>query len=252
MVAATRLDCVLGSAALMRSAVAEAAWHVSQRAAFGGVLADKPLMQNVIADLAIESEAATVFAMRLAAMVDAGEDEHEQALRRIALPMAKFWVCKRAPSQVAEALECLGGNGYVEESALPRLFRESPLNSIWEGSGNINALDVLRALTRSPTSLDAWLTEVGKVKGEDSYLDAAVHDVLTRLADLSQSEESARQLAASMATCLQAALLLGGSAPEVAHLYCSSRLGGNWGGVFGTLPPGADVALVAARTTPVT
>ena len=146
MVAATRLDCVLGSAALMRHALAEASWHVAHRSAFGGLLVDKPLMQNVVADLAVESEAATALAMRLAAAVDRPGDPHEVALRRIALPLAKFWVCKRTPAMVAEALECLGGNGYVEDSGLPLMFRESPLNSIWEGSGNVNALDVLRAL----------------------------------------------------------------------------------------------------------
>ncbi len=174
MVAATRLDCVLGSASLMRRALAEASWHVAHRSAFGGLLADKPLMQNVIADLAVESEAATALAIRLAAAVDAANDPHEAALRRIALPLAKFWVCKRTPMMVAEALECLGGNGYVEESAMPLLFRESPLNSIWEGSGNVNALDVLRALTREPEVLEAWITEVGRAQGEDPRLDRAV------------------------------------------------------------------------------
>ena len=153
MVAATRLDCVLGSASLMRRALAEASWHVAHRSAFGSLLADQPLMQNVVADLAVESEAATALALRLAAAVDAPDDAHEVALRRIALPLAKFWVCKRTPAMVAEALECLGGNGYVEESGLPLLFRESPLNSIWEGSGNVNALDVLRALSREPEVL---------------------------------------------------------------------------------------------------
>ena len=150
MVAATRLDCVLGSTSLMRRALNEASWHVAHRSAFGSLLADKPLMQNVIADLAVETEAATALAMRLAAAVDDLADPHEAALRRIALPLAKFWVCKRTPFMVAEALECLGGNGYVEESVLPLLYREAPLNSVWEGSGNVNALDVLRALSREP------------------------------------------------------------------------------------------------------
>src|SRR6478752_8050469 len=136
MVAATRLDCVLGSASLMRHALAEASWHVAHRSAFGSLLADKPLMQNVLADMAVEAEAATALAIRLAAAVDRIQDPHEAALRRIALPLAKFWVCKRTPAMVAEALECLGGNGYVEDSGLPPMFRESPLNSIWEGSGN--------------------------------------------------------------------------------------------------------------------
>ena len=251
MVAATRLDCVLGSAALMRKAVAEASWHVTHRAAFGSPLAAKPLMQNVVADLAVESEAATVLALRLAHAVDAAaEDEREVAFRRIALPLAKFWVCKRTPAMVAEALECLGGNGYVEESGMPVLFRESPLNSIWEGSGNVNALDVLRALTREPAALDAWLTEVGQVRGENTHLDAAVQEVLTGLADLAHAEGSARRLASRMAACLQGALLVAGDSPEVADLFCASRLGGDWAGSFGTLPSGPELETVVRRTTP--
>ncbi|MGH3506563.1 MAG: acyl-CoA dehydrogenase family protein [Nocardioidaceae bacterium] len=250
MVAATRLDCVLGSAALMRKAVAEASWHVAHRSAFGGLLADKPLMQTVVADLAVETESATVLAMRLAHAVDAGADERELAFRRIALPLAKFWVCKRTPGMVAEALECLGGNGYVEESGMPVLFRESPLNSIWEGSGNVNALDVLRALTREPAALDAWLTEVGRVQGENAHLDAAVQHVLVGLSDLAQAEGSARRLASRMAACLQGALLVAGDSPEVADLFCASRLGGDWAGTYGTLPLGPELDTVIRRTTP--
>ena len=243
MVAATRLDCVVGSAALMRRALVEATWHTSYRSAFGGLLRDKPAMQNVLADLALESEAATALSMRLAAAVDA-DDEQAKAFRRIALPLAKFWVCKRTSFTVAEALECLGGNGYVEESGLPLLFRESPLNSIWEGSGTVNALDVLRALRR-PESLEAWLTEVGAARGADHRLDAAVTDVLAvlnelGLSDLENAEAGARRLAARMAVCLQASLLVRNSTPEVADAFVASRLAGDWGGVFGTLP----------RTTP--
>jgi putative acyl-CoA dehydrogenase len=243
MVAATRLDCVLGSAALMRRALVEATWHTSHRSAFGGLLRDKPAMQNVLADLALESEAATALSMRLAAAVDASlaGDEQAAAFRRIALPLAKFWVCKRTSMMVAEALECLGGNGYVEESGLPLLFRESPLNSIWEGSGTVNALDVLRALRR-PESLEAWLLEVGAARGADHRLDAAVTDVLEALSDISEAEAGARRLAARMAVCLQASLLVRYSTPEVADAFVASRLGGDWGGVFGTLP----------RTTPFT
>ena len=243
MVAATRLDCVLGSAALQRRALVEATWHAQHRSAFGGLLADKPAMQNVLADLALESEAATALGMRLAAAMDASQtgDQQAAAFRRIALPLAKFWVCKRTPFMVAEALECLGGNGFVEESGLPLLFRESPLNSIWEGSGNVNALDVLRALRR-PESLDAWLLEVGAARGADDRLDAAVNDVLETLADVSETEAGARRLAARMAVCLQASLLVRYSTPEVADAFVASRLAGDWAGVFGTLP----------RTTPFT
>ena len=249
MVAATRLDCVLGSAALQRRALVEAIWHTSHRSAFGGLLKDKPAMQNVLADLALESEAATALGMRLAAAVDASlqGDEQAAAFRRIALPLAKFWVCKRTPMMVAEALESLGGNGYVEESGVPLLFRESPLNSIWEGSGNVNALDVLRALRR-PESLDAWLLEVGAARGADERLDAAVNDVLETLADVSEAEAGARRLAARMALCLQASLLVRHSTPEVADAFVASRLANDWGGVFGTLPRTTPFATIVDRS----
>ena len=249
MVAATRLDCVLGSAALMRHSVAEAAWHVAHRSAFGGLLVDKPLMQNVVADLAVESEAATVLAMRLAAAVDRADDPHEAALRRIGLPLAKFWVCKRTPAVVAEALECLGGNGYVEESGLPLMFRESPLNSIWEGSGNVNALDVLRALAREPEVLQAWITEVGAARGADARLDRAVDDTLALLGETAAVEAGARRLAGRMAACLQGSLLVRHAPPEVADAFCASRLGSAYGGTFGALDVG-DLAPVVARATP--
>jgi putative acyl-CoA dehydrogenase len=251
MVAATRLDCVLGSASLMRRALAEASWHVAHRSAFGGVLADKPLMQNVVADLAVESEAATVLAMRLAAAVDRADDPHEAAFRRIALPLAKYWVCKRTPTVVAEGLECLGGNGYVEDSGMPLLFRESPLNSIWEGSGNVNALDVLRALSREPQALAAWLVEVGRARGEDPRLDRAIESVLETLADTSGLEAGARRLAGQMAACLQGALLVQHAPAEVADAFCGTRLGTGYGGTLGTLPRGTDLATIVRRTTPV-
>ncbi|QIK76264.1 acyl-CoA dehydrogenase family protein [Nocardioides piscis] len=250
MVAATRLDCVLGSAALMRRSLAEASWHVSHRSAFGGRLVDKPLMQNVIADLAVESEAATALAMRLAAAVDQPDVAHEAALRRIALPLAKFWVCKRTPFMVAEALECLGGNGYVEDSGLPLLFRESPLNSIWEGSGNVNALDVLRALSREPEVLDAWINEVGAARGGDVRLDAAIDDTLALLGDVGSLEVSARRLAGQMAACLQGSLLVRHGPADVADAFCSSRLGTAYNGTFGTLS-GGDLRAIVDRTTPV-
>jgi putative acyl-CoA dehydrogenase len=251
MVSATRMDCVLGSAGIMRKALAEASWHASHRAAFGATLADQPAMVNVLADLAVETEAATVVSMRLAASVDRPDDPHEQALRRIGLALAKFWVCKRTPAMVAEALECLGGNGYVEESGMPLLFRESPLNSIWEGSGNVNALDVLRALQREPESLEAWITEVGRARGADARLDDAVTGVLDELADLSDVESRARRIAARMAVCLQGALLVQHGHPAVADAFCASRLAGDWAGTFGTLPRGLDLRAIVARTTPV-
>jgi putative acyl-CoA dehydrogenase len=251
MVAATRLDCVLGAASLMRRALAEASWHVAHRSAFGSLLSDKPLMQNVVADLAVESEAATALAIRLAAAVDRLDDPHEAALRRIALPLAKFWVCKRTPAMVAEALECLGGNGYVEESGLPLLFRESPLNSIWEGSGNVNALDVLRALGREPEVLQAWITEVGLGRGADPRLDRAVDDTLTLLGDAGALEVAARRLAGAMAACLQGSLLVRFAPPEVADAFCASRLGTSYSGTFGTLDVGTQtLRAIVDRTTP--
>ncbi len=249
MVAATRLDCVLGSTSLMRRALNEAAWHVAHRSAFGSLLADKPLMQNVIADLAVEAEAATVLAVRLAAAVDQATDPHEQALRRLALPLAKFWVCKRTPGMVAEALECLGGNGYVEESGLPLLYREAPLNSVWEGSGNVNALDVLRALSREPEVLDAWLTEVGLARGGDARLDRAVEDTLALLGDAAGLEVSARRLAGRMAACLQGSLLVRFGPPEVADVFCASRLGTGHDGTYGALA-GGDLRALVERATP--
>jgi putative acyl-CoA dehydrogenase len=249
MVAATRLDCVLGSASLMRRALAEASWHVAHRSAFGSRLADKPLMQNVVADLAVESEAATILAMRLAAAVDRPGDPHEAALRRIGLPLAKFWVCKRTPFMVAEALECLGGNGYVEDSGLPLLFRESPLNSIWEGSGNGNALDVLRAVGREPEVLQAWITEVGLARGADHRLDAAIDGTLELLGEAAPLESGARRLAGQMAACLQGSLLVRFAPDAVADAFCASRLGTTYGGTFGALP-GGDLSGIVERTTP--
>ncbi|MFJ8648404.1 acyl-CoA dehydrogenase family protein [Streptomyces sp. NPDC093546] len=246
MVAATRLDCVVGSAALMRQAVAQAVHHAAYRSAFGGVLIDKPLMRNVLADLALESEAATTLAMRLAAAYDS-DSEQEKAFLRLAVPAAKYWVTKRCTPVTAEALECLGGNGYVEESGMPRLLRESPLNSIWEGSGNVQALDVLRALQREPLALNALLEEVGKARGADHRLDAAIKGLLTELADLEGVEARARRLVERMALVLQGSLLVRWAPAAVADAFCASRLGGDWGAAFGTLPHTLDLGSVVER-----
>ncbi|MFD8999937.1 acyl-CoA dehydrogenase family protein [Streptomyces sp. NPDC059582] len=250
MVAATRLDCVLGSAGLMRQAVAQAVHHCTYREAFGGRLLDKPLMRNVLADLALESEAATTLALRLAAAYDDG-GEQERALLRIAVPAAKYWVTKRCTPVTVEAAECLGGNGYVEESGLPRLVRESPLNSVWEGAGNVQALDVLRALQREPQALNAYLQEVGRARGADHRLDGAIKDLLTELADLEGIEGRARRLAERLALVLQGALLVRYATPEVADAFCASRLGGDRGAAFGTLPHTLDLASVVERARPV-
>ncbi|MFF3204437.1 acyl-CoA dehydrogenase family protein [Streptomyces sp. NPDC002962] len=249
MVAATRLDCVLGSAGLMRQAVAQAIHHCTHREVFGGKLVDKPLMRNVLADLALESEAATVLALRLAAAYDNG-GEQERALLRIAVPAAKYWVTKRCAPVAVEASECLGGNGYVEESGMPRLVRESPLNSVWEGAGNIQALDVLRALQREPDALNAYLQEVGQARGADHRLDRAIKGLLTELADLDGVEARARRLAERFALVLQGALLVRFAPPEVADAFCASRLGGDGGAAFGTLPHSLDLASIVERAEP--
>jgi putative acyl-CoA dehydrogenase len=243
MVNHTRLDCVLGSTALQRRAVAEATHHAAHRAAFGRLLAEQPLMQNVLADLCVESEAATVTALRLARAYD----EADGPFRRLATAVAKFWICKRTPPLVAEALECLGGNGYVEESQLPRLYRESPVNSIWEGSGNVNALDVLRALKRDPDSAEAYLAEVRLAAGADARLDAAVERLSDALHE--PEEEGARRLLELLATALQGSLLVRHGDPEVARAFCTSRLD-RPGGVYGTLPAGLDLSGIAERHRP--
>ncbi|MHB9758103.1 acyl-CoA dehydrogenase family protein [Streptomyces sp. BYX5S] len=249
MVAATRLDCVLGSAALMRQAVAQAVHHCAYREAFGAKLVDQPLMSNVLADLALESEAATTLGLRLAAAYDDG-GEQERAFLRIAVPAAKYWVTKRCTPLVAEALECLGGNGYVEESGMPRLLRESPLNSIWEGAGNVQALDVLRALQREPAALNAFLVEVGKARGADHRLDAAVKDLLTELGDLDGIETRARRLVERIALVLQGSLLVRYGPADVADAFCAGRFGGDRGAGFGTLPHTLDLAALVERALP--
>ncbi|MFI9723455.1 acyl-CoA dehydrogenase family protein [Streptomyces sp. NPDC052396] len=254
MVNMTRLDCVLGSAAGMRAGLRQALHHTRHRRAFGAELIDQPLMRNVLADLAVESEAATVLAMRLAAALDRSEagDAAEGALRRLGLAAGKYWVCKRGSTHAAEALECLGGNGYVEDSGMPRLYREAPLLSIWEGSGNVAALDVLRVLTREPAALDAYFAEVSAAEGADPRLDAALarlRRTLAALGDPVHAQLMARVLAEQLTLVLQGSLLVRHSTPAVADAFCASRLGGEWGHAFGTLPPGADLAAVLERAT---
>jgi putative acyl-CoA dehydrogenase len=253
MVNHTRLDCVVGSAALARQAVAQATHHAAHRSAFGRRLADQPLMENVLADLAVESEAATVLAMRVAGAFDrAGDDPAEAALRRLATAAAKYWVCKRAPAVAAEALECLGGNGYVEESGMPRLYREAPLNSIWEGAGNINSLDVLRVLARRPESVAALLDEVAPARAAEPRLDRAATAVERELAaaDPDGLQAGARRLVERLAVLLQGALLVRHGHPAVADAFCASRVAGDRGAAFGTLPPGLDLATIVERATP--
>ena len=254
MVNMTRLDCVIATATGMRAGVRMAAHHAAHRTAFGRKLADQPLMANVLADLAIESEATTMAAFRLAGATDraARGDRQEAAFRRLALAATKYWACKRAPAHAAEALECLGGNGYVEDSGLPRLYREAPLASIWEGSGNVAALDTLRALTRQPESAEVFFTELDQAAGADARLDRAVARLRKDVTD--PAEARARQLAEAMALTLQGALLVRHGDPAVADAFIASRLdpeaGGSWGRAFGTLPAGADTAAIIRRSTP--
>ena len=253
MVNHTRLDCVVGSAALARQAVAQATHHAAHRSAFGRRLADQPLMENVLADLAVESEAATVLAMRVAGAFDrAPDDPAEAALRRLATAAAKYWVCKRAPAVVAEALECLGGNGYVEESGMPRLYREAPLNSLWEGAGNINSLDVLRVLARRPETVAALLDEVAPARAAEPRLDRAAAAAERELAaaDLAGLQAGARRLVERLAVLLQGSLLVRHGHPAVADAFCASRVAGDRGAAFGTLPPGLDLATIVERATP--
>ena len=236
MVGATRLDCILGSAATMRDALARAVHHARYRQAFGLPLIDQPLMRNVLADLALEAEAATLLGMRLAHAVDDGETD----LVRLGVAVGKFWVCKRTAPMVAEALECLGGNGYVEENGLARLYREAPLNSIWEGSGNVNALDVIRAVTREPASLEALTKELHVVRGRSRELDDFTDSVLLQArsldADSPAAAFGARSVVEGLALALQAALLVEHSPGPVAEAFLASRLGGRRGGTFGSLP----------------
>jgi putative acyl-CoA dehydrogenase len=252
MVNATRLDCVLATATGLRLGVIHAAHHARHRTTFGKRLADQPLMANVLADLAIESEAATMVALRLAAAADraAAGDEGEQALRRLALAAVKYHVCKLAPAHAAEALECLGGNGYVEESGMPRLYREAPLQSIWEGSGNVAALDALRALTRQPETAEAFFAELDQARGADRRLDDAIARLRKDATD--PSEPAARRLAESLAVTLQASLLIRHGHPAVADAFTATRLADSGGRAYGTLPPGTRTDAIIPRATPQT
>ena len=251
MVNYTRLDCVIGSAAAMRQAVAQAMHHTNYRHAFGRALIEQPLMRNVLADLALESEAATTLMLRLARACDhAPTDEHEAHLKRLGTAIAKYWVCKRATAVVAEALECLGGNGYVEESILPRLYREAPLNAIWEGSGNVNCLDVLRALSKEPASLAAYMDEIAQASGRNPHLDAAFNHLRAMLADQAAIEMRARRVVEQMAIVWQGALLVQHAPPAVAEAFCATRLGGAGGIAFGTLPTTVDATAIIARAWP--
>jgi putative acyl-CoA dehydrogenase len=258
MVGHTRLDCVIGAAAGMRAAVVQATHHAAHRSAFGKTLIDQPLMENVLADLCLESEASTALAMRLARAYDeAGNDARDgvddsdaQLFKRVATAVGKYWACKRAPNHAFEAMECLGGNGYVEDSGMPRLYREAPLTSIWEGSGNVISLDVLRALSRAPRSLEVFLAEVSLAEGADARLDAHVQRLKSQFADPATLESRARRVVEGMALALEGSLLVRGAPPAVADAFCASRLGGDGGLEYGTLPAGSDFKTIIARSRP--
>ncbi|HEX2349686.1 MAG TPA: acyl-CoA dehydrogenase family protein, partial [Ktedonobacterales bacterium] len=251
MVNSTRLDCIAGSAALMRQAVAQATHHAAHRAAFGRTLIDQPLMTSVLADLAIESEAATTLLLRLAAARDhAAGDPHEAALLRLGVAIGKFWVCKRAEALAAEAMECLGGAGYIEESIIPRLYRETPVNAIWEGSGNVIALDVLRALSREPESAEALLAEIALAHGASATLDDAIVRLRRELADPADAELRARRVVELMALTLQASLLARHAPAAVSDAFIAARLGEQRSLSFGALPASADTRAIVERARP--
>ena len=251
MVRHTRLDCVLGSAASMRKAVAEATHHAAHRSAFGRRLIDQPLMRNVLADLCLESEAATTLAIRLAHAFDRStEDAREQKFARIATAIAKYWITKRAPAVVAEALECLGGNGYVEESPLPRLYRDAPLNSLWEGAGNVQCLDVLRAVQKDPSTVEALAHEIGLATGFNSIFDHFAGSLFLGEQLGSNAEFGARRFVERMALALQASVLIRSGNQRIADIFCTARLTESVGLVFGTLRSNDGVALLLERARP--
>jgi putative acyl-CoA dehydrogenase len=252
MVNMTRLDCALGSAAGMRAGTQLATHHAAHRQAFGKTLIDQPLMRNVLADLAVEAEASATVALWLADLTDQAEsgNSHAEELRRLSLAVSKYYVCKRAPIHAAEALECLGGNGYVEDSRMPRLYREAPLMSVWEGSGNVAALDTLRAAAKQPASVAAFMDELDAARGMDARYDTFIGGLTNLFADQDTIEMRARRVVGDLAIALQGSLLLRYGHPAVAEAFAASRLGGDHGDVFGTLPAGLDLSPILERATP--
>jgi putative acyl-CoA dehydrogenase len=246
----TRLDCAIGTAGLMRQALAQALWNAAQRQAFGKLLREQPLMKNVLADLALESEAATALVLRLARAYD-GEDARERLLRRVLTPAAKFWVCKRGSHFGQEAMEAVGGSGYVEEQVLARIYREMPLNSIWEGAGNVMCLDVLRALRKAPDVIEAVAAELDAAAGKHRAYDAFSASLKDRLADAAEHESAARRLTQDLALALQASLLARHTPPEVFESFVRARLGADWSGAFGTLAPNLPFDALIERAMPV-
>lgn len=249
MVNLTRLDCTLGSATSMRTGLTRAVYHAQHRKAFGAYLIDQPLMRNVLADLAVEAEAATMVAMRMAGATDKAVrgDQREALLRRIGLAASKYWVCKRNTPHAAEALECLGGNGYVEDSGMPRLYREAPLMGIWEGSGNVSALDTLRAMATRPECVEVLFDELADGADQDPRLANHVARLRDQLADLQAIAYRGRKVAEDICLALQGSLLVRHGHPAVAEAFLATRLDRRWGGAFGTMPDGLDLAPILER-----
>lgn len=250
MVSLTRFDCMVGSMAGQRQAVAQAVHHASHRSAFGRTLIDQPLMQNVLADLHLEVEGAMAITMRMAQALDTLDNESEKLLMRLGTAVGKYWICKRTPNHAYEAMECLGGNGVTEEFILARLYREAPINAIWEGSGNVQALDVLRALAKTPAVLDVWFQELGKSAGADKQLDQAVMSLKQQFSDLSDIEYRARSVVEQLALTMQASLLVQAGNSAVAEAFIASRLGAHAERNYGTLPRGLDTATLLGRANP--
>ena len=250
MVAMTRFDCMVGSAAGQRAAVAQALHHCALRSAFGRRLNRQPLMMNVLADLVLEHEGSLALAMRVARALDSRADEREDLLVRVLTAVGKYWICKRTPNLTYEAMECIGGSGVMEDSPMPRLFRESPVNAIWEGSGNVQCLDVLRALHRSPAAIDAFFSELAATRGASAPLDRAVGELQREFADPADLEYRARGIVDRMALAMQAGLLVRHAPAFVADAFCASRLAGTGQRHFGALDRSADCAAIIARATP--
>jgi putative acyl-CoA dehydrogenase len=251
MVAMTRFDCMIGSTAGQRMALSQAIHHCSLRSAFGARLIEQPLMRNVLADLALEQEGALALTMRMARAMDRrGTDEHEDLLVRLAVPVGKYWICKRTPAHACEAMECIGGSGVMEDSMMPRLFRESPVNAIWEGSGNVQCLDVLRAMQKSPAAVEVFFTELGRARGAEATLDAHVAALARDLREPAEMEFRARDLVDRMAVAIQAALLLQHAPTAVAEAFCRSRIGSAAHHNFGALPRGTDCGAIIGRAWP--
>jgi len=250
MVAMTRFDCMVGSSAGMRMALSQALHHCAHRSAFGARLNQQPLMQNVLADLALESEAAMTLSMRVARALDHRDNRHEDLLVRLVTAVGKYWICKRTPGHAYEAMECIGGSGVMEDSMFPRLFRESPVNAIWEGSGNIQCLDVLRAMAKTPEVVDAFFAELRHTQGQNTLLDQHVQGLGKEFADPTDLPYRARHVVERMALALQAALLVRSAPAFVADAFCASRLAPEGSYHYGALPRGVDVQAIIERATP--